>query len=174
MSEERVAVFIDGSNLFFALRDEFHNLNLDFESLVNKLVGDRKLVRTYYYTALPNQKIHPDRYVKQQSFLDALREKPYFRVVLGRLERRRNTYVEKGVDIAMAVDILTLSYNDAYDTAILISGDGDLARPVEIVQRMGKHVENVASPSILSKNLRQTCDAAIVLDSNYLADCWRE
>jgi len=170
--DERVMIFIDGANLFHALKDDFDNLGLDFEQLANKLVGDRKLIRSYYYTALPDQRLHAERYAKQQGFLDALREKPYFSVVLGRLEPRGNTYVEKGVDISLAVDMLQMAFSNAYDTTILISGDGDLARVVELVQRMGKHVENAIPPSALSRNLRQTCDISIVMDKDFLEDCW--
>ena len=172
--DERVTVFIDGANLFFTLKDDFENLNLDFNLLAHKLVDDRRLVRTYYYTALPDQRLHPDRYAKQMRFLDALREKPYFTVILGRLESRGNTYVEKGVDIALAVDMLQMAYSDAYDTAILVSGDGDLSKVVEIVQRMGKHVENASTPSCLSYHLRNVCDKTVILNKDFLKNCWRK
>jgi uncharacterized LabA/DUF88 family protein len=170
--DERVCVFIDGANLFYALRDKFDRIDLDFEVLAYKLVGERKLIRTYYYTALPDQAINPDRYQKQQKFLAALRDKNYFKVVLGRLEKRGETYVEKGVDIALAVDLLEQAYTDIYDTAILISGDGDLAKAVEVIQRLGKHVENACIKGCLSSNLRQTCDKVIELDDAVLSDCW--
>jgi uncharacterized protein (TIGR00288 family) len=96
-------------------------------------------------------------------------------VVLGRLEPRPGgLYVEKGVDIAMAIDILDLAYHNTYDTALLITGDGDFAKAVQIVQRMGKHIENASPKSCLSHNLQNTCDKTIILDSAYLATCWRK
>ncbi len=172
MSDERVVIFIDGANLFHALNDEFESHNIDFTILAQKLIGDRKLVRTYYYTALPDQKINPERYAKQMKFLDALRDKDYFKVVLGRLEPRGSTYVEKGVDIALAIDMLELAFSNVYDTAILVSGDGDMVKAVEVVQRLGKHVENASTASGLSRNLRHTCDKVITLSKEYLMDCW--
>jgi len=173
--EERVAIFIDGANLLHGLTGDFNRINIDFELLAEKLVNGRMLTRVYYYTALPNQTLNPERYQRSQKFLNALQNKPYFKVVLGRLEPRDGgTYVEKGVDIALAIDLLDLAFHQTFDTAILITGDGDFAKAVEIVQRMGKHVENASTPSGHSRHLQQTCDKVIILDAAYLSTCWRK
>lgn len=143
---EKVAVFIDGANLLHGLSEDFDRIDVDFEALTNKLINGRSLTRVYYYTALPDQARDPERYTKQQKFLNAIQRKPYFSVVLGRLETRPGGfYVEKGVDIAIAIDLLDLAYHNTYDTAILITGDGDFSKAVEIIQRMGKHVENACT-----------------------------
>jgi uncharacterized LabA/DUF88 family protein len=171
---EKVAVFIDGANLFHALTQDHSRIDVDFEKLVYKLVGERTLTRVYYYTVFPDQQLIPDRYQKQQAFLDAINKKPYFKVVLGRLEQRPGgILIEKGVDIALAIDLLDLAFHDTYDTAILITGDGDFSRAVELVQRTGKHVENASTRSCLSYHLRNTCDKTVILDGDFLQDCWR-
>jgi uncharacterized LabA/DUF88 family protein len=171
---EKVTIFIDGANLLHGLVLDFKRINVDFEKIVTKLLDGRQLSRVYYYSALPIQERDEERYAKQQKFHAALQKKPYFRVVLGRLEPRGDTYVEKGVDISLAIDMLDLAFHDTYDTAILISGDGDFSRAVEIVQRMGKHVENASTKSCLSNNLQQTCDKTIIIDEKFLHDCWRK
>jgi uncharacterized LabA/DUF88 family protein len=172
---ENVVIFIDGANLLHGLSDDFDRIDVDFELLAQKLVGDRRLSRVYYYTALPNQNRDKERYQKSQKFLNALNKKPYFKVVLGRLETRPNgIYVEKGVDIALAVDMLDLAYHNIYDTAVIISGDGDFSKAVEVVQRMGKHIENASTRSCLSDHLQQTCDKTIILDNEFLKGCWRK
>jgi uncharacterized LabA/DUF88 family protein len=170
---ERVAIFIDGANLLHSLSEEFNRINVDFELLARKLVNGRDLVRVYYYTALPDQNQDPERYRKQQKFVDALQRKPYFTVVLGRLERRATGYVEKGVDIAIAVDMLDLAFTNVYDTAIIISGDGDFAHAVEVVQRLGKHVENACPSKGFSYHLRKQCDVTTILNAAFISDCWR-
>ena len=43
--------------------------------------------------------------------------------------------------MAIAVEALSLAYQDAYDTALLVSGDGDYVELVEALKRLGKHVE---------------------------------
>jgi len=164
MADERVTIFIDGANLLHGLSQDFDRIDVDFELIVKKLLNDRFLSRVYYYTALPDQNLDPDRFAKQQRFLTAIQRKSYFSVVLGRLEKRPNDiYVEKGVDISLAIDLLDLAYHNTYDTAILVTGDGDFSRAVQIVQRMGKHVENASTPSCLSYHLRNTCDKTVLL-----------
>ncbi len=172
---EKVAIFIDGANLLHGLSKDFNRIDVDFEALIKKLLNGRDLTRVYYYTALPDQARDPAKYTKQQKFLNAIQRKPYFAVVLGRLESRPGGYyVEKGVDISLAIDLLDLAYHNTYDTAILITGDGDFSRAVEIVQRMGKHIENSSTKACLSYHLQQTCDKTIILDASFLADCWRK
>jgi len=170
---EKVAVFIDGSNFFHGLIEEFGKIEIDFSKLITKLIGDRHLMRAYYYTALPDQKRDPDRYKKQQQFTSALQRKDYFKVVFGRLEPRGNTYVEKGVDISLAVDMIDLAFQNVYDTGILITGDGDMAKAIEVAQHHGKHIEVACMRSMLSNNLSHVCDKFICLDREYLIDCWR-
>ena len=170
MSDERVMVFIDGSNLFHCLKEDFDRLDLNFELFVAKLVGVRHLVRTYYFGAPPRPDLDPEAIKKQQGFLEALKSKDYFQVRLGKLVRHEGKYHEKGVDVLLAVEMIQLAPN--YDTATLVSGDGDLVAPVAAVQRLGKHVENASTPSSLARELRQQCDKGITLDNAFLAGCW--
>ena len=80
--------------------------------------------------------------------------------------------MEKGVDINIATDMLSGAYSDAYDTAILITGDGDFAPAVETVKTRGKHVENAYFKEGHSRHLRQTCDKFILLDDSILKECF--
>ena len=52
-------------------------------------------------------------------------------------------YHEKGVDVLMAVDLLTGAYEDTYDTAILVSSDTDLIPALTKVRAMKKKIEYV-------------------------------
>ena len=97
---------------------------------------------------------------------------PYLELRLGRLERRGSTVVEKGVDVAIATDMLRRAYSNVYDTAILISGDADLVPAVEGIKDLGKHVENAFVQAGQSRHLRQTCDRFILLDEKVLEQCW--
>lgn len=80
-------------------------------------------------------------------------------------------YIEKGVDIAIASDMLKFAYSDSYDTAILISGDGDFVSALEGVQNLGKHVENAYFNKGHSIYLRETCDRFVCLTSNSIKKC---
>jgi len=173
---ERVTFFIDGTNLYFGLIKDLKRLDLDFQKLVQKLLNGRTLSRVYYYAVAPteeqaNMVTEIERYKRQMKFLEALRRTPYFEVVLGRLVLHNSSYIEKGVDVAIAVDMLDLQ--STYETAVLISGDSDFCRAVQVVKRGGKHVENATTRTISSRELQQACDVFYLLDDEYLKDCWR-
>ena len=70
--------------------------------------------------------------------------------------------VEKGVDVKLAVDML--NFSSIYDTAILVSGDGDFEYAIYGAKNMGKHVENAYFSSGHSDQLKQSCDKFILLD----------
>jgi len=168
----RVAIFIDGSNFYHGCRNALPaGTAVDFSALARKLVGERQLIRIYFYTAVVRRADGEQRYENQQKFLERLNHLDYFQVKLGRLMPRGNTVVEKGVDVNIAVDMLRYAYSDAYDTAILVTGDGDFATAVEAVKDRGKHVENAYFAVGRSQELQRVCDRFIQLDETYLLDC---
>jgi uncharacterized LabA/DUF88 family protein len=171
-ADERVAIFIDGSNFYHCLKEDFGTAAIDFGKLAECLANGRQLLRIYYYNAPVNAKTNPEQYKRQQQFFDRLRNTPYLSLRLGRLETRRGSTVEKGVDIAIAVDMLKMAFRDLYDTAILISGDGDFAYAAEAVKDLGKHVENAMPKSGISFHLKSACDRFILLDENFLRECF--
>ncbi|WP_457638012.1 LabA-like NYN domain-containing protein [Oceanithermus sp.] len=160
---ERVAIFIDGSNLYKGLVSVLGaEYRLNFIKFIEALVAGRKLLRAYYYNApLPTEDVASRAH---QSFLNYLKRVPYVSVRLGRLERRGETFVEKGVDIQIAVDMLRLAYARAYDVAVLVSGDGDFAEVVRVVQDMGMQVENATFHALSSYRLAQQADRFYPLD----------
>ena len=168
----RVSIFIDGSNFYHALRNAGCNTNIDFHKLGTELCGpDRDLVRIYYYNAPVDQTEYPEAYAAQQRFFSSLHRTPYLELKLGRLMRRGNTFVEKGVDIMIATDMITYAYTDSYDVAILVSGDGDFVPAVLAVKNAGKHVENACFSNSQSHHLLQTCDKFIEIDNGFIANC---
>ena len=167
---ERVVIYIDGSNLYHSLKFIYGRIDVDFEKLATKLIGNRQLIRIYYYNAPVNADEEPEKYRNQQKFFERLQTIDYLRLVLGRIEKQGNHCVEKGVDVQLAVDMIRLADKNTYDTAILVSGDGDFAPAIEIVQDWGKHVE-VAFPS-RSSHLSNICDRYSRLDEEFMNGCW--
>lgn len=171
MSDERVTIFVDGSNLYHCTRSSFNRTDVDFSKMAKFLCESRKLVRTYYYNAPVRREDGEDRYQKQQKFFAMLGRVPYLELRLGRLEKRDGVVVEKGVDVQIATDMLLQAHSGAYDTAILVSGDADYCPAVRAVKTIGKHVE-VAFLSVGSSHqLRQEADRVISLDA-ILPQCW--
>jgi len=171
--EERVAIFIDGSNLYHALRDNCGRVNLNFAEFTSKLCGTRQLFRTYYYNVLQDPSQRPEGHREQQEFLDVLRKTPYLEVRLGTTKLLQGIPVEKGIDIMLATDLLHFAWNDLYDVAILVSGDGDFAYALQAAKNMGRHVEVAYFESNVSRDLLEVADNRHLLDRNFLKGLWR-
>lgn len=170
--KDRVAIFIDGSNLYHSLEENCNRFDLDFAAFSKKLVGDRLHFRTYYYNVGRDPDRNPQAYQDQQKFLSALYNTPYLEVRLGASKVRGESAVEKGIDIMLATDLLRFAWEDLFDVGILVSGDGDFAYAVQTVKDLGKHVEVAAFPSNLSWELAHVADRREFLDPPYFADLW--
>ena len=155
IADERVAIFIDGSNFYHAVKEQRNDVRVDFEFLVDSLVGGRVLFRVFYYNALPVDD-NNDMYEQQKSFFEKIGALPYFEVSLGYIDRK----LQKGVDTKMTTDMVVYAMRDTYDTAIIISGDGDFAIPAEVIKSEGKHVEQAFYPG-WGKHLLKVADRFI-------------
>ena len=170
--EDRVAIFIDGSNLYHALRSNFNRYDLNFAEFAHKLCGTRRLFRVYYYNVLQDQSQHPESYREQQDFLEALRHMPYLEIRLGGTKLAQGVPVEKGIDIMLATDLLRFAWTDLYDVATLVSGDGDFAYALQAVKNMGKHVEVAYFENNISKNLLEVADQRYLLNRAFFKGLW--
>lgn len=85
------------------------------------------------------------------------------------LAKVESTWVEKAVDVMIAVDMLSMAQNDKYDAAYLVSADGDFTPAVEKVRELGKKVF-IASPASAWK-LSSVANKYIEMDSEFLHDC---
>jgi len=130
-----------------------------------KETAGRKLIRAYYYASFnpENEEVKE----RQTRFHHALQDKG-FHVVAKPLRKRNNGLIEKGIDIASAVDILSLGFHKAYDVAVLVSGDGDFIRAIEVIKSMGLRVEVAMFRNALNPDLKRIADRFIALDE--LAD----
>ncbi|MCI0770656.1 MAG: NYN domain-containing protein [Chloroflexi bacterium] len=171
-ANQRVAIFIDGSNLYHSLEENCKRFDLDFKAFSDKLCKGRRHFRTYYYNVLRDPDRNPQAYQDQQKFLAALYSTPYLEVRLGAAKQRGDVVIEKGVDIMLATDLLHMAWNDLYDVAIVISGDGDFAYALQTVKNIGKHVEIGAFPANLSWELTQIADSCELFTPGYFSDIW--
>ena len=168
----RVAIFIDGSNLYHSLEENCGRYDLNFHAFSHKLAKGRTILRTYYYNVLQDPERNPQGYQDQHKFFTALHNTPYLEVRLGGAKMRGAATVQKGVDIMIATDLLRFAWDDRYDVAVLVSGDGDFSYAVQAVKDMGKHVEVAAFPANLSSELASVCDDREFFTPEYFNDLW--
>ncbi len=148
----RVAVFIDGNNLFHAAR--FHNIDIDYNKLLRVLLGDGRLLRAFFYTGVD---VGAER---QQGFLLWMRRNG-FRVVQKELKTFYDGTRKANLDVEIAVDMLSLA--GYYDTAILVSGDEDFVYAVNAVAYKGCRVEIAGFRSNTAPKLIDVADYFIDL-----------
>lgn len=170
--EERVAIFIDGSNLYHALRENLGRTDLNFSEFARKLVGERRLFRIYYYNVLQDPVRNPEGAREQQEFLNILRASPYLEVRLGSTKLSQGTTVEKGVDVMLATDMVNFGWMGIYETALLVSGDGDFAYALQTAKNQGKNVEVAYFERNASKDLLDIADVSHQLDKSFFQGLW--
>lgn len=174
---ERVMIFIDGSNLYHSLKSFFNRADVDMGKLGNKLLDKRRLVRIYYYNAKVGHKEEPERYHDQQAFFASVSAIPYCELRLGRLVYNNwpNTPpYEKGVDIQLATDLITHSFKNNYEVAILVAGDNDYVGALQAVKDNGKNVEvALFGKERTSRQLRVVADKVLTMNARFLKGCWK-
>ena len=148
----RVAVFIDGNNLFHAAR--FHNIDIDYNKLLRLLLGDGRLLRAFFYTGVDAGA------ERLQGFLLWMRRNG-FRVVQKELKTFYDGTRKANLDVEIAVDMLSLS--GRYDTAVLVSGDEDFVYALNAVAYKGCRVEVAGFRSNTAPRLIDVADFFIDL-----------
>lgn len=80
------------------------------------------------------------------------------------------TWVEKGVDVMIATDMVSMAYEDKYDTAYLLSADGDFTHAIKKVRDTGRKV--LVASSIPGNEISRAANSFIPLDRRFFDGCW--
>ena len=175
---DRAMIFFDAGYWHKCLEEKFHRTDVDLSKVVLKLLRGRRLVRTYFYTAKIDRPPPEDYWRKlqsdQQRLIRALAHQPFLEVRLGRLQfgAAGSPPRQKGVDVLLATDMLRFAIKGNYDTAILISGDGDFADIVRMVKDEGRKVEIVTFSGTRAPALFEACDECTEVTEELLEGCW--
>lgn len=178
-----VISYIDGFNLYYALKrkgwQRYYWLNIaDLSQRL--LITGQVLVAVKYFTA--RVKNNPDKKKRQSIFLDALKTLPKLEIIEGSFQKRTRqctqcdkyfqTYEEKMTDVNIAVALLEDAMNDRFDTALLISADGDLTKPIVTVKKIfpNKRIVVAFPPGYSSFSLRANADAYLTIGRKNLKD----
>ena len=137
---------------------------LDVQALSrNLLKTGQALVHTKYFTARISQP--PDKVKRQTTYIEAIQTLKDASIHFGHYLTtprtcRNCSFVydvaqEKMTDVNIAVELLQDAFQNAFDTAILISADSDLIAPVTAVRRLfpTKRVIVACPPGRFSVNL---------------------
>jgi uncharacterized LabA/DUF88 family protein len=147
--KERVAVFIDGANLFYAAAAL--KTQIDYRQLLHQVVAQRSVVGAFFYAGVNSSSR------KERAFLSKILQEGY-QVVKKELITRLDGSKKANLDVEIALDMVLKACEGRYDTAILVSGDGDFAYAVDTVRSKGLKVEVIGLRSMTSKTLIRSAD----------------
>ncbi len=159
---KRIAIFIDNSNIFKGFRK--YNVKIDYEKLKKLITKKRQLYGIYLYEGIvypldPNKK----KWYKDLSTISGYEIRASFD------KKTYNDTFEKKIDVQIAIDIISLAYEDAFDIAVLVSGDGDFLPVVQKLREINKSTELWAFRYSLANTLKEEIDDSdIYYLDNYL------
>lgn len=160
--DERLALFIDGANLYSAGRAL--GFDIDYKLLRQEFMRRGRLLRAFYYTAL----VESDEYSPIRPLIDWLDYNGFTLVTkLAKeyIDSQGRRKVKGNMDIELTVDAMELA--PRVDHIVLFSGDGDFRPLVESLQRQGVRVSVVSTirsqPPMIADELRRQADNFIEL-----------
>jgi uncharacterized LabA/DUF88 family protein len=182
---QRVITYIDGFNLYYGLRQAgFRRFYwLDVEKLSAALLKpEQQLAKVKYFTSrVKATPADPNQHRRQQTYLEALSTLPLTTCLFGQYLSSRITcracntswpkHEEKMTDVNIAIELLVDAFQNAFDTAILISGDSDLVGPLEKVRELfpAKRLIVAFPPERVSKRLQQVAHHHFIIGRAKLA-----
>ncbi|MCP5368109.1 MAG: NYN domain-containing protein [Hyphomicrobiales bacterium] len=160
--QEKIGLFIDGSNLYAAARAL--GFDIDYKRLLELFAAKGHLIRAFYYTALlEDQEYSPIRplvdWLDYNGYTMVTKPTKEFTDAAGRRKIKGN------MDIELAIDVMEMA--DHLDHIVIFSGDGDFRRLVDAVQHKGVRVSVVSTvrsqPPMVADELRRQADNFIEL-----------
>ena len=148
---ERVSIFVDGANMYYAQKKL--GWYIDFRKVLQYFGHDagHAVSEAYYYTGADTQSKNRDN-----AFHEYLMYSGYTvrtKAIKQMVDDNTGDIVEKAnLDIELVIDMFNTV--TLYDTCILMSGDSDFERALELVRTKGKRIGVVAHPDMTARELR--------------------
>lgn len=190
MSTNRTRVYVDGFNLYYgAFRDgpfgayKWLNLVGFCQDILSK--GHRIDMVRYFTARVKPRGTDPGAPARQAAYIQALRTLPEISIHMGTFSTHPKTRPvadpaghcqpavevliteEKGSDVNLATYLLLDAFDDAFDTAVVISDDSDLLEPIKVVkERFGRRIVIIRIRTNRGSVFKNVADA--VYDANRL------
>lgn len=193
----RTMIFIDFQNFdinmheYYKRNPAFTEPKITYPNLAKELNGrinleDANLIKTFLFAYKPcDDLMKLPRYSNFYNWLNGMKNKPYLEVIEGSQVIRQanravqidiadpNTYIteEKGTDINIAINMISKAYTNAYDVAVLVSGDTDYVPVVNQLHNIGKIVVLATLPQQNIKQYNGLYDQHIKITDSMLQKC---
>lgn len=162
----RVMIFIDGGYLREGFKRIYGHDEINFPGLFVLLKGlaveemrRPEVIRAYYYDAQVDPEDDLTEFKKQKEYFSNIQKHAVYEVKRARLKRTERIRKQKGVDVMLAVDMITKAFMDHYDIAILLAGDDDFLDLVKAIKDLtDKRVYGAFYPDQVSNDLLNNLD----------------
>lgn len=154
--DERVAVFVDVQNIYYAAKDNL-NGKIDFKKLLENALQGRRFVTAKAYVV--NSEIDNSPFIKILKQFD-------YEIVSKDLRTRKDGSQKGNLDIEMTIDIMEIK--DQVDTVIIASGDGDFVPLVEYLKKQNIQIELYSVPDSTAMDLKNSVSKYFKIDESYL------
>lgn len=169
MNQKRTVIYIDGFNFYYGCLKSSAYKWLDLKKLFVGLLDDsHEICRIKYYTAtissregnlpsrlrqkyylqaishyIPEIEIHYGHYLTHEVKAKVVNPPPEF-IKIYKTE-------EKGSDVNLALHVLNDAWMNAYDCAVIVSNDSDLAESLRLVKEQHKKLIGLVFPNTAPK-----------------------
>ena len=192
----KVVLFIDGENLRHYIEDVLKKthkkrepsiLKVNLKELFKIVLSNIKINKMIYYSAkLKEYKETLNRskeLIQKQRALKAKLQNQGFTYIMGGYVRPQKVVIdkkekiifkEKGVDVKLAVDLVSMACDKTIDTAVICSSDSDLQPAIKEVKQRGIRVIYLGFEYKPNKGLIYTTNRAILIRDSEVINCYEQ
>jgi len=185
----KTMVFVDGENFQKKIKQVYraHKIawddqrfgRLDMKGLLKSAMPDLKIDMVRYYVAklhvYPETREKSEQLVALQRALKSNLEKQKVNFIISgnvrmfKVDDDEYIFKEKGVDVRLSVDAISLAADKKVKTVILCSSDSDMQPVVEELKRRKVRVLYLGFQIQPNRGLVFTCDETVLIRNNELA-----
>ena len=152
--QEKVAIFVDGSNIRYAIssinnsNNQSHSSTIQFDArklctYIENNIG--QITDAYYYDAADRADGMDLNFTQNNGFAQIFKQVKVIQVGEGKTSKKCNLDVEIVLDMMATIN--------HYDICVLLSGDSDFKRPLEVLKSMGKKFVVISTRNSISREL---------------------
>lgn len=191
---KKAILYIDGENLKHYIKDVLNTNsvsspkleNIDYKALFSSVIQDLELIDKRFYSArLREYKSSLEKskslIIKQRILKTNLEKQGFTFIISGNVRgqsvqvdgKKKVIFKEKGVDVKIAVDLVTDACDRKVEVVVLCSSDSDLQPAVTEVKRRGIEIIYLGFEISPNKGLAYTCNRTILLRNSEIIDVYK-